>query len=355
MPERRLLGIVLLIIGTIVAAGFILDSVDRYTLVAISATLLVAFGLSREYGYAVPAGITGGLGTAVLIISAGTFGPTATPAVLFLSIAGGFTAVWILGLLAVPHRSQYRGRSSRLILGSVGLAFASRSARRHQLDPGGVAAAIVIAGAASCSVTTRPPDSTVHRAIEPERTHAMSPSIRRPRPLLFAALAVSLAAAACGGGGVSDASTPDPATPAPTAVASSDATATPAPTRPAISGAPALIVRLDTQDESKVRVAVIDQTGLLTGITSEMPGDGASVPVDAPTVVDADAASLVVTWSAPPCDSEPTVVLSETRLLIVQPPCPDPSDAVAFDRILILRFRDTVEAASLEVVLQDAF
>ena len=65
VPERRLLGTVLLIIGGIVAAGFVVDSVDQYTLVAVSATLLVAFGLSREYGYAVPAGVTGGLGTAI--------------------------------------------------------------------------------------------------------------------------------------------------------------------------------------------------------------------------------------------------------------------------------------------------
>ncbi len=129
----------------------------------------------------------------------------------------------------------------------------------------------------------------------------------------------------------------------------------PSPTRPEISGAPALVLALDTQDESTVRVAVIDQTGLLTGVTSGTPGDGASVAVDAPTVVEADTAGLVVTWAAPPCDSEPTVVLSDSKVLIVQPPCPDPTDAVAFDRVLILRTSDTIDPASLEVVIQDGF
>lgn len=181
----------------------------------------------------------------------------------------------------------------------------------------------------------------------------MSLSIRRPRTLALAAFALTLTVAACGGSGASPA-TAGPATPDPTAVPSS-AVASPIPTRPEISGAPALVLALDTQDESTVRVAVIDQTGLLTGVTSGTPGDGASVAVDAPTVVEADTAGLVITWAAPPCDSEPTVVLSDSTVLIVQPPCSDPTDAVAFDRVLILRASDTIDPASLEVVLQDAF
>ena len=183
----------------------------------------------------------------------------------------------------------------------------------------------------------------------------MSPSIRRPRSIALAAFAMVLTVAACSGNGASATTTPDGATPEPTVDASATPQATPAPTRPEISGAPALVVPLDTQDGSKVRVAVIDQTGVLSGVTSGTPGDGASVAVDAPTVVDADTLGVVVTWAAPPCDSEPTVVLSDTKVLIVQPPCPDPTDAVAFDRVLILRTSDILDAGSLEVVIQDAY
>jgi hypothetical protein len=147
VPERRLLGATLLVIGTIVAAGFVTDAVDQYTLLAISASLLVAFGLSREYGFAVPAGITGGLGSAVLFISAGTFGPAATAGVLFLSIAGGFASVWLLGLLAAPQERHPWPLVPAAILGSVGLAFASGQPGALSWIQVGVAALIIVAGA----------------------------------------------------------------------------------------------------------------------------------------------------------------------------------------------------------------
>ena len=40
MPERTLLGITLVAIGLIVAAGFFVDGISQYTLVAVSLTLL---------------------------------------------------------------------------------------------------------------------------------------------------------------------------------------------------------------------------------------------------------------------------------------------------------------------------
>jgi hypothetical protein len=119
VPEGRLLGITLLIIGTIIAAGFVFDDLDRYSLLAISVTCLVAFALSREYGFAVPAGVTGGLGTAVLFITGGTFGPAATPGVLFLSAA---------------------------ILGSLGVAFAAGQPGAIAFVQIGIAAVIIVAG-----------------------------------------------------------------------------------------------------------------------------------------------------------------------------------------------------------------
>ncbi len=125
VPERRLLGIVLLVIGGILATGFVVPAFDTYTLLAISLTCLTGFALTREYGYAIPAGITGGLGTAVLFITNGTFGPALTPAVLFLSFAGGFLAVWVLGLIASPRIVHPWPLVPALILGSIGLAFAA--------------------------------------------------------------------------------------------------------------------------------------------------------------------------------------------------------------------------------------
>src|SRR5262245_34365653 len=125
VPERTLLGITLVAIGLIVAAGFFIEGVSQYTLVAVSATLLGAFALSREYGYAIPAGITGGIGTGTLLIANQTFAPQDTPAVFFLSLAGGFLAVWILGLGADPQERHPWPLVPSIILGAIGLAFAS--------------------------------------------------------------------------------------------------------------------------------------------------------------------------------------------------------------------------------------
>ena len=148
VPERRLLGLVLLIIGGILAAGFVVPDLDRYTLIAISVTLLAAFGLTREYGYAIPAGITGGIGTAVLAITAGTFGPAMTPAVFFLAFAGGFLAVWVLGLLASPRIVHPWPLVPSAILGSLGLAFAAGQPGATTWVQFGVATVIVLAGLA---------------------------------------------------------------------------------------------------------------------------------------------------------------------------------------------------------------
>ena len=66
LPERTVLGLTLLAIGAIILAASVVPGVDRYTLLGVSAATLVAFASTREYGFAIPAGITGGLGTMVL-------------------------------------------------------------------------------------------------------------------------------------------------------------------------------------------------------------------------------------------------------------------------------------------------
>jgi hypothetical protein len=146
VPERRLLGTVLLIVGAILAAGFFFPAFDQFTLASISFTLLGAFGLTREYGYAIPAGITGGLGTAILAITAGTFGPAMTPAVFLLSFAGGFLTVWVLGLLASPRVVHPWPLVPATILGSLGLAFAAGQPGAVSWVQVGVATVIVLAG-----------------------------------------------------------------------------------------------------------------------------------------------------------------------------------------------------------------
>ncbi len=146
VPERRLLGTVLVVIGAIMAIGFVIPDVDRFTLAAISLTLLAAFALTREYGYAIPAGITGGMGMAIVAITAGTFGPAMTPAVLFLSMAAGFLSVWVLGLMASPRVVHPWPLVPAVVLGSFGTAFAAGQPGAISWVQVAVATVIVLAG-----------------------------------------------------------------------------------------------------------------------------------------------------------------------------------------------------------------
>jgi hypothetical protein len=148
VPERPILGAVLAAIGTIVLAGFVVPDTERYTLVTISAVLLVAFALTREYGYAVPAGITGGVGTMVLLVTSGSIAPAYVPATVFLSIAGGFAAVWLLGLVAIPRTTHPWPLVPAAILGLIGTAFAAGQPGALEWIQAGVALVLVVAGIA---------------------------------------------------------------------------------------------------------------------------------------------------------------------------------------------------------------
>ena len=65
IPERTVVGVTLAAIGAIVLTGFVFPDFERFSLLSISAVLLAAFAVTREYGFAIPAGITGGIGTMV--------------------------------------------------------------------------------------------------------------------------------------------------------------------------------------------------------------------------------------------------------------------------------------------------
>src|SRR5262245_16025334 len=84
VPERTILGITLFAIGLVVLAGFLIADMDRYTLIGVSGVCLLAFAATREYGYAVPAGITGGVGAMVLVTSSIPNDPTVSGSAFFL-------------------------------------------------------------------------------------------------------------------------------------------------------------------------------------------------------------------------------------------------------------------------------
>lgn len=148
VPERAVLGVTLAAIGAIVLTGFVLPDFERFSLVSISAVLLAAFAVTREYGFAIPAGITGGVGTMVYLVTSGSIDPTSVPAVVFLSLAGGFVAIWPLGLAALPRTTHPWPLVPATILGLIGLAFAAGLPGALDWIQAGVAIVLVLAGAA---------------------------------------------------------------------------------------------------------------------------------------------------------------------------------------------------------------
>jgi hypothetical protein len=139
-----------------------------------------------------------------------------------------------------------------------------------------------------------------------------------------------------------------PATPEPTATPPAE------PTDDGVDGAP-IGVDLRNMTGADIHVDVFDRTGLVVGAESGRPGDGVSV--GSLVVENLDPRTLELTWSDYPIDNALTLFVDRTdagyRLLLVQPGPTGPTDAIAFDRVLILRFAEPISAADVETFLQD--
>ena len=148
LPERAVLGITLLAIGSTIIASFVVPGLDRYTLVAISAILLTSFAVSREYGFAIPAGVTGGMGAMVLITSSGPLAPSVAGSVFFLCLATGFASIWLLGLLAQPRETSPWPLAPAAILGTLGILIAAGQPQAFNWVQAGVAVVLMVGGVA---------------------------------------------------------------------------------------------------------------------------------------------------------------------------------------------------------------
>ena len=148
LPERAVLGAALLAIGATILAASVIPDLDRYTLLIVSAICLVAFAVSREYGFAIPAGVTGGIGTMVLLTSSGTLDPMTSGSVVFLSVATGFAAIWVLGLVADPIEKSPWPLAPAAGLGTLGVLLAARQPAAFDWVQIGLALLFVVGGVA---------------------------------------------------------------------------------------------------------------------------------------------------------------------------------------------------------------
>lgn len=176
-------------------------------------------------------------------------------------------------------------------------------------------------------------------------------------------LAAVVAFAAFGGGGgtedpvlppIVSPSPPSPATPEPTPVPAPDETPAPTPV-PDDEGSDAMPIKVDLQNATgaDVYVDIVDTTGLLVDARSGTPGDGMSV--ETLVAENIDATTLKLTWTDFPIDNALALYIDEheggIRLLLVQPEPSGPTDAMGFDRELILSFSEPISADQVETIL----
>lgn len=120
VPERSVAGLVLIVIGLIIVVSRLVPGTGDYVLLAVGVTCLIAFALTREYGWAIAAGIVGGLGVGVVLSS--RFADPTDGMVFMLSLAGGFAAVWLLGFVADPPERNPWPLFPAVILAAVGIS-----------------------------------------------------------------------------------------------------------------------------------------------------------------------------------------------------------------------------------------
>jgi hypothetical protein len=179
-------------------------------------------------------------------------------------------------------------------------------------------------------------------------------------------LAAIVAFTAFGGAGRGDdgAVAPPPATPSPSAPAETPAETPVATPSPAVTPAPddgsdAMPITVDIANATgaDVRVDIVDHTGLLVDARSGTPGEGMSVDSYTLRVENLDATTLKVTWVDFPIDNALALFIDRSergvRLVLVQPEPTGPSDAMGFDRELILSFSEPISADAVEGFLQD--
>jgi hypothetical protein len=187
----------------------------------------------------------------------------------------------------------------------------------------------------------------------------MSNSIRG-RALPAAALLIALVAvvAVVASGALGRAG--DPGQPTPSASPTPRPTPKPTPSaRPEPSESPDGIFNLDlnTVDDHDVRIVIDDRTGTIVDARSGNAGDGMSVRWFDMTVENLDAETLRLTWVGLPRDETVRLFVIEeqgnVKLAFVQAAPPNNSDALGFDRIVVLKFDAPVRAEDVTWSMQE--
>ena len=90
-------GVVIIGIGLFFLLAQYVPDIGRWIPLFVGLAFLVAFLPRREYGYLIPGCIISGVGVGIVL--EGMVGEPWTGAVVLLSIAGGFIAIWVVSAL----------------------------------------------------------------------------------------------------------------------------------------------------------------------------------------------------------------------------------------------------------------
>jgi hypothetical protein len=146
--------------------------------------------------------------------------------------------------------------------------------------------------------------------------------------------------------------------PTPTAIPTAKPVATPTPTPTSDPTSSLLTVELENLTDHDVKVQIQDPNGILAGARSGQPGDGMSVRWHDALIQQVDANTVAFTFVGLPQDEVADLVVDaiggdKVVLRLVQTgPVPN-SDAMGEDRILILTFREPVDAADFSFEILD--
>ena len=116
-----------------------------------------------------------------------------------------------------------------------------------------------------------------------------------------------------------------------------------------------ITVDLETLTAHEVTVDIVDDTFSVVDAVSGTPTASASVEPYTLQVENIDDRTLRLTWVDRPGDNRLALFIDHeaNRFVMVQPEHDTDGDAILHDRVLILTFRDAIDAGEIQTFLQD--
>ena len=101
-PGNLISGVVVVVVGVLLLVAQTMDQVGQYIPLLVGGILLIAFFVTKQYGFLVPGAIITAVGVGTVLVAND---PTGTRGPLFLVALGiGFVSIWVLGqIVRVPE------------------------------------------------------------------------------------------------------------------------------------------------------------------------------------------------------------------------------------------------------------